>query len=75
MALSSKLGITDIGNLKDKAILIRVDFNVPQDKSGNITNPQRFEPYCSEFYLCLSKVGLKLRCPQSNIALRSSLAR
>lgn len=37
MSLSSKLSITDI-DLKDKRVLIRVDFNVPiQD--GKITNP------------------------------------
>ena len=41
MSLSSKLGIKDLADLKDKAVLIRVDFNVPQDKSGEITNPQR----------------------------------
>ena len=28
-------------NLKGKRVLMRVDFNVPQDKNGNITNPQR----------------------------------
>lgn len=37
MSLSNKLSITDL-NLKDKRVLIRVDFNVPiQD--GKITNP------------------------------------
>ncbi|KAF8502542.1 phosphoglycerate kinase [Hysterangium stoloniferum] len=39
MSLSSKLSITDI-DLKDKRVLIRVDFNVPiQDRK--ITNPAR----------------------------------
>ncbi|KAF8682869.1 phosphoglycerate kinase [Rhizoctonia solani] len=38
MSLSNKLSITDLGSLKDKRVLIRVDFNVPiQD--GKITNP------------------------------------
>ncbi|PPQ63176.1 hypothetical protein CVT24_005721 [Panaeolus cyanescens] len=39
MSLSNKLSITDV-DLKDKRVLIRVDFNVPiQD--GKITNPAR----------------------------------
>ncbi|GJJ12457.1 hypothetical protein Clacol_006699 [Clathrus columnatus] len=39
MSLSSKLSITEV-DLKDKRVLIRVDFNVPiQD--GQITNPAR----------------------------------
>ncbi|KAG8874638.1 phosphoglycerate kinase [Tulasnella sp. 331] len=40
MSLSSKLSITDV-DLKDKRVLIRVDFNVPQDSTGKITNPAR----------------------------------
>lgn len=40
MSLSNKLSITDV-DLKDKRVLIRVDFNVPLDSSKNITNPQR----------------------------------
>ncbi|WVQ68388.1 phosphoglycerate kinase [Kwoniella botswanensis] len=40
MSLSSKLSITDV-NLKGERVLIRVDFNVPQDKESNITNPAR----------------------------------
>ncbi|OCF57570.1 phosphoglycerate kinase [Kwoniella mangroviensis CBS 10435] len=40
MSLSSKLSITDV-NLKGERVLIRVDFNVPQDKELNITNPAR----------------------------------
>jgi len=41
MSLSSKLSITDV-DLKGKRVLIRVDFNVPQDKTtGEITNPAR----------------------------------
>lgn len=41
MSLSSKLSINDV-DLKDKRVLIRVDFNVPLDKnSGAITNPAR----------------------------------
>ncbi|KAG9012404.1 phosphoglycerate kinase [Tulasnella sp. JGI-2019a] len=40
MSLSNKLAITDI-DLKAKRVLIRVDFNVPQDSTGKITNPAR----------------------------------
>lgn len=39
MSLSKKLSITDL-TLKDKAVLIRVDFNVPM-QDGKITNPAR----------------------------------
>jgi phosphoglycerate kinase len=35
-----KLSIADL-DLKGKRVLMRVDFNVPQDKDGKITNPQR----------------------------------
>ncbi|KAJ5489303.1 Phosphoglycerate kinase [Penicillium diatomitis] len=40
MSLSNKLNITDV-DLKDKRVLIRVDFNVPLDGEKNITNNQR----------------------------------
>lgn len=40
MSLSNKLAITDV-DLKDKRVLIRVDFNVPLDAEKNITNNQR----------------------------------
>ncbi|KAI9775972.1 MAG: phosphoglycerate kinase [Geoglossum umbratile] len=40
MSLSNKLSITDV-DLKDKRVLIRVDFNVPQDSEGRVTNNQR----------------------------------
>jgi phosphoglycerate kinase len=30
-------------DLRGKRVLMRVDYNVPQDKDGNITNPQRIE--------------------------------
>ena len=35
-----KLSIEQL-NLQGKRVVMRVDFNVPQDKDGNITNPQR----------------------------------
>ncbi|KAK7757161.1 phosphoglycerate kinase [Diatrype stigma] len=40
MSLASKLSITDV-DLKDKRVLIRVDFNVPLDADKKVTNPQR----------------------------------
>ncbi|KAJ5893952.1 Phosphoglycerate kinase [Penicillium taxi] len=40
MSLSNKLNITEV-DLKDKRVLIRVDFNVPLDAEKNVTNPQR----------------------------------
>ena len=35
-----KLSIDQL-KLQGKRVLMRVDFNVPQEKDGNITNPQR----------------------------------
>ncbi|MCJ1292197.1 phosphoglycerate kinase [Xylographa carneopallida] len=40
MSLSNKLAITDV-DLKNKRVLIRVDFNVPLDSDKHITNNQR----------------------------------
>ncbi|KAJ2809347.1 phosphoglycerate kinase [Coemansia guatemalensis] len=40
MSLSSKLSINDI-DVKGKRVLVRVDFNVPQDKEQKITNNAR----------------------------------
>uniref|UniRef100_A0A6B2L5E6 Phosphoglycerate kinase n=1 Tax=Arcella intermedia TaxID=1963864 RepID=A0A6B2L5E6_9EUKA len=43
MSISNKLSIEDL-DLKDKRVLIRVDFNVPLHKEdGHITNSQRIE--------------------------------
>lgn len=42
MSLSNKLAITDV-DLKDKRVLIRVDFNVPLDDNKKVTNPQRID--------------------------------
>ncbi|EED24080.1 phosphoglycerate kinase PgkA, putative [Talaromyces stipitatus ATCC 10500] len=40
MSLSNKLAITDV-DVKDKRVLIRVDFNVPLDADKKVTNNQR----------------------------------
>ncbi|KAJ1931925.1 phosphoglycerate kinase, partial [Kickxella alabastrina] len=40
MSISNKLSINDI-DVQNKRVLVRVDFNVPQDKQQNITNNQR----------------------------------
>lgn len=40
--ISNKLSIDKV-DLKDKRVLIRVDFNVPMDKEGKITNTQRID--------------------------------
>mmetsp|Transcript_5662 Transcript_5662/g.23984 ORF Transcript_5662/g.23984 Transcript_5662/m.23984 type:complete len:135 (-) Transcript_5662:44-448(-) len=43
MSVSNKLGLDDI-DVKDKRVFIRVDFNVPFDKStGEISNTQRID--------------------------------
>lgn len=36
-----KKTLTDLSNLQGKKVLIRVDFNVPQDEAGNISNDRR----------------------------------
>lgn len=40
MSLTNKLAITDV-DVKDKRVLIRVDFNVPLNDKKEVTNPQR----------------------------------
>lgn len=42
MSLSNKLSITDV-DVKDKRVLIRVDFNVPLDADKKVTNTQRIQ--------------------------------
>lgn len=39
----AKKTLTDLTNLKGKKVLIRVDFNVPQDDAGNISNDRRIK--------------------------------
>src|SRR5258708_10154977 len=37
----AKKTLSDLTDLRGKRVLIRVDFNVPQDAEGNITNDRR----------------------------------
>ena len=37
----AKKTLNDLGDLRGKRVLVRVDFNVPQDTAGNITNDRR----------------------------------
>src|SRR5437867_948704 len=37
----AKKTIADLRNVRDSKVLVRVDFNVPQDAAGNITNDRR----------------------------------
>src|SRR5207302_10742972 len=37
----SKKTLADLGDLRGKGVLIRVDFNVPLDDKGNVTNDRR----------------------------------
>src|SRR5438128_5506325 len=37
----AKKTLADVPDLRGKKVLIRVDFNVPQDAAGNITNDRR----------------------------------
>jgi hypothetical protein len=69
MSLSNKLAITDV-DLKDKRVLIRVDFNVPM-QDGKITNPAVCAPtgiVSLSRDLFSSSVSLPL-CPPSNMRL------
>jgi phosphoglycerate kinase len=39
--MAAKKSISDLKDLRGKRVLVRVDFNVPQDAQGNITNDRR----------------------------------
>uniref|UniRef100_A0A6U6KQI6 Phosphoglycerate kinase n=1 Tax=Odontella aurita TaxID=265563 RepID=A0A6U6KQI6_9STRA len=54
MSNLSKNTIDDV-DCKDKRVLMRVDFNVPQDKEGNITNTQRIVGAIPTIKLALDK--------------------
>eukprot|EP00038_Savillea_parva_P024805 m.45103 g.45103 ORF g.45103 m.45103 type:complete len:423 (-) comp6611_c0_seq1:131-1399(-) len=50
----NKLSVEDV-DVAGKRVLIRVDFNVPMDKAGNITNNQRIVGALPTIKLCLDK--------------------
>ncbi|HZU38558.1 MAG TPA: phosphoglycerate kinase, partial [Gemmataceae bacterium] len=37
----AKKTLADLKDLRGKRVLVRVDFNVPQDAAGNVTNDRR----------------------------------
>src|SRR5260221_11535264 len=39
----SKLSITDLKDIRGKTVLCRVDYNVPLDETGNITDDKRIK--------------------------------
>lgn len=63
----NKKTIEDI-NCEGLRVLMRVDFNVPQDKDGNITNPQRI-------LAALPTINLALQKGANSIVLMSHLGR
>ncbi|KAI8319925.1 phosphoglycerate kinase [Martensiomyces pterosporus] len=67
MSLSSKLSIKDI-DVKGKRALVRVDFNVPQDKQLNITNNARIAA-------ALPTINYLLEQGASGVVLMSHLGR
>ena len=54
MSLASKLSISEL-DLKGKRVLMRVDFNVPLDKNGEIGNNQRIVAALPSIKHCLDK--------------------
>jgi phosphoglycerate kinase len=52
----SRLSLKNL-NIKDKKVLIRVDFNVPLDKSGNITDDSRIEASLPTIRYVIEKGG------------------
>lgn len=54
MSVDSKLSLKDI-DVNGKRVLMRVDFNVPLDKAGNILNSQRIVAAIPSIKYCLDK--------------------
>ncbi|KYQ91990.1 phosphoglycerate kinase [Tieghemostelium lacteum] len=65
--IGNKLSIDKV-DLKGKRVLIRVDFNVPLDKSGNITNGQRINE-------SLKTINYSLEQGAKSVVLMSHLGR
>lgn len=63
MSLSNKLSITDV-DVNGKRVLIRVDFNVPQ-QDGKITNPA-VRSVCYRIFLILMALYVANRCSVTN---------
>jgi len=38
-----KMTVSDLKDLRDKRVLVRVDFNVPRDEAGNVTDDRRIK--------------------------------
>ncbi|KAJ1858904.1 phosphoglycerate kinase [Coemansia sp. RSA 2703] len=68
MSISNKLSIKDI-DVRNKRVLVRVDFNVPQDKQLNITNNQRIVAALPTINYLLNEGGA------SGVVLMSHLGR
>jgi phosphoglycerate kinase len=56
-----KLSLRDLTNLQGKRVLIRVDFNVPQDEQGRITNDRRIRSAVPTIQHCL-QAGASVIC-------------
>lgn len=54
--LAKKLSVKDI-DVRGKRVIVRVDFNVPQDKkTGEITDDKRIRGACPPLNTCWNKV-------------------
>src|SRR3990172_9173327 len=54
--MKKKRGLNDI-EVKDRRVLMRVDFNVPQDAAGNITDDKRIRAALPSIQTVLRKGG------------------
>ena len=53
----AKKTLAQLSDLQGKKVLIRVDFNVPLDKAGNITNDRRIQAALPTIRYVLDKGG------------------